>query len=108
MAVALSFVAIRNRVTVDRKSKPYRCMYQHHRLHNPSRNLSATVSAAADVSKTSPVLKAAELFTNLFPLWTVIVAFFAINQPSSFSAIKSEYFIGGLSLLMLAMVRKGK
>lgn len=47
--------------------------------------------------------KGANIATNLFPLWTVIFTGIALRSPSSFAWFTTEYFTGGLALLMLSM-----
>ena len=48
-------------------------------------------------------LKTTTWLTNLFPLWTVIFATWALKQPTAFAWLTTEYFTGGLGLLMLSM-----
>lgn len=47
--------------------------------------------------------KAANIATNLFPLWTVICSGVALKSPSSFSWFTTKYFTAALAALMLSM-----
>jgi Sodium Bile acid symporter family len=48
-------------------------------------------------------VKAADVATTLFPLWTVICSGIALKSPSSFAWFTTEYFTAGLAALMLSM-----
>lgn len=43
------------------------------------------------------------LFTNLFPVWTVIVALAALKKPALFTWLTTPYFTASLGILMLSM-----
>ena len=43
------------------------------------------------------------IITNLFPIWTVLFTGIALKSPSSFAWFTTEYFTGGLAVLMLSM-----
>jgi len=45
--------------------------------------------------------KAADVATNLFPLWTVLFTGIALKSPSSFDWFTTDYFTGALAALML-------
>lgn len=45
----------------------------------------------------------ANIFANLFPLWTVLFTGWALRSPSSFAWFTTEYFTAGLAALMLSM-----
>lgn len=45
----------------------------------------------------------ATLLTNLFPLWTLLVAVLALKRPSTFTWLSTTYFTFTLSILMLSM-----
>jgi BASS family bile acid:Na+ symporter len=47
--------------------------------------------------------KFSDVFSNLFPLWTLTVACLGLFKPSVFLGISTEYFTGLLGLLMLSM-----
>jgi bile acid:Na+ symporter, BASS family len=47
--------------------------------------------------------KGANIFANLFPLWTVLFTGIALKSPSSFAWFTTEYFTAGLAALMLSM-----
>jgi len=47
--------------------------------------------------------KAADVATNLFPLWTVLFTGIALKSPSSFDWFTTDYFTGALAALMLSM-----
>lgn len=47
--------------------------------------------------------KFANLFSNLFPVWTLTVALLGLYTPNVFSGISTGYFTGLLGLLMLSM-----
>ena len=47
--------------------------------------------------------KFSSLFSNLFPLWTFLVAAMGLVTPGVFLSISTEYFTGLLGLLMLSM-----
>jgi len=48
-------------------------------------------------------LKTASTITNLFPLWTVLFTGWALKAPQDFAWFTTEYFTGGLAMLMLSM-----
>jgi len=48
-------------------------------------------------------VKAADLATNLFPLWTVLFTGVALKSPQSFAWFTTEYFTAALAALMLSM-----
>eukprot|EP00182_Erythrolobus_australicus_P002852 CAMPEP_0185831886 /NCGR_PEP_ID=MMETSP1353-20130828/1759_1 /TAXON_ID=1077150 /ORGANISM="Erythrolobus australicus, Strain CCMP3124" /LENGTH=433 /DNA_ID=CAMNT_0028529999 /DNA_START=46 /DNA_END=1347 /DNA_ORIENTATION=+ len=70
---------------------------------------SATGDGPAEASDASEgglwnlYVKASVMFTNLFPLWTVLVAVIAVKQPSIFTWLTTPYFTGALAMLMLSM-----
>jgi len=45
----------------------------------------------------------ATLLTNLFPLWTLLVAVVALKRPTTFTWLSTPYFTFTLSVLMLSM-----
>ena len=45
----------------------------------------------------------ANLFANLFPVWTVLFTGLALKSPSSFAWFTTEYFTAALAALMLSM-----
>ena len=45
----------------------------------------------------------ANVFANLFPLWTVLFTGLALKSPSSFAWFTTEYFTAALAALMLSM-----
>ncbi|GJQ12706.1 hypothetical protein GpartN1_g4497.t1 [Galdieria partita] len=45
----------------------------------------------------------ATLLTNLFPLWTLLVAVLALRRPTTFTWLSTPYFTFTLSILMLSM-----
>lgn len=47
--------------------------------------------------------KAANLFANLFPVWTVLFTALALRSPQSFAWFTTEYFTAALAALMLSM-----
>ncbi|KAL1499356.1 hypothetical protein AB1Y20_011563 [Prymnesium parvum] len=47
--------------------------------------------------------KFSALFSNLFPLWTIVVALLGLYAPQIFMGISTSYFTGLLGLLMLSM-----
>jgi bile acid:Na+ symporter, BASS family len=47
--------------------------------------------------------KTADLFSNLFPVWTVLFTLIALKSPQSFAWFTTEYFTAGLAALMLSM-----
>ncbi|CAM9580201.1 unnamed protein product, partial [Discosporangium mesarthrocarpum] len=47
--------------------------------------------------------KGAEVFTNLFPMWLMLFSAVALKDPSKFAWFTTEYFTGGLAVLMLSM-----
>lgn len=47
--------------------------------------------------------KAADLVSNLFPLWTVLFTAVALRSPQSFTWFTTEYFTAALAALMLSM-----
>jgi len=68
----------------------------------------AQASAAADapIVESSSMVKFkqfSELFSNLFPVWTVISAAVALKNPAVFSFMTTESFTGWLALLMFSM-----
>jgi len=44
-----------------------------------------------------------EIFSNLFPLWTVMAAFTGLNHPQMYSFMSTDYFTAALSVLMFSM-----
>lgn len=44
-----------------------------------------------------------ELFSNLFPLWTLLSAGIALKAPQSLAWFSTSYFTGALAMLMLSM-----
>lgn len=48
-------------------------------------------------------LKVANVFANLFPVWTVLAAGAAIKNPAYFSWLSTKYFTLGLAILMFSM-----
>mmetsp|Transcript_7820 Transcript_7820/g.14194 ORF Transcript_7820/g.14194 Transcript_7820/m.14194 type:complete len:425 (-) Transcript_7820:53-1327(-) len=101
--------------------KSHRCgiNIQSKKSHNNDRR-SCVVSMVKDVESLSeteatlePLLtesglwtayvKASTIFTNLFPLWTVLVAALALKQPQLFTWLTTPFFTGALALLMLSM-----
>lgn len=48
-------------------------------------------------------VRAADVATTLFPVWTVICTLIALKSPSSFAWFTTEYFTAGLAALMLSM-----
>ena len=47
--------------------------------------------------------KFSDLFSNLFPVWTLLVATLGLVAPGIFAGISTSYFTGLLGLLMLSM-----
>lgn len=47
--------------------------------------------------------KAADVATNMFPVWTVLFTAIALKKPSSFDWFTTDYFTGALAALMLSM-----
>lgn len=47
--------------------------------------------------------KAANVATNLFPLWTVLCSGIALKNPAAFDWFSTKYFTGALAALMLSM-----
>ncbi|KAG5187002.1 putative anion:sodium symporter [Tribonema minus] len=47
--------------------------------------------------------KASVVFTNLFPVWLTLFSAVALKDPAMFAWFTTEYFTGGLALLMLSM-----
>lgn len=78
-------------------------------FRKPAKDAVRRCAAAVDSSdanppaSTSQIQKAANLFVNLFPVWTVIFAGAALKQPSAFTWLTTEYFTAGLALLMVSM-----
>ena len=48
--------------------------------------------------------KFSDIFSNLFPLWTLLVAATGLLRPGVFAGISTSSFTGLLGLLMLSMV----
>jgi len=67
------------------------------------------VSANDDDNKPAPVTlfemytKAADVATNLFPVWTVLFTAIALKKPTAFDWFTTDYFTGALAALMLSM-----
>lgn len=65
-------------------------------------------AAASESSNTKMTLfekyqKAADVATNMFPLWTILFTTIALKKPSSFDWFTTDYFTGALAALMLSM-----
>ena len=65
----------------------------------------AAAAAAGANPKTllSRVNHFVEIFSNLFPIWTVMVAAIALNRPDTFSFMTTDSFTVALSALMFSM-----
>jgi len=48
-------------------------------------------------------LKATDVLTSFFPLWTVIFAGLALKRPQTFAWFTTKYFTASLAILMLSM-----
>lgn len=68
---------------------------------------SSTSSSGVPVTKKSNLwdayLKATDVLTTLFPLWTVIFATWALKKPTAFAWFSTKYFTASLAILMLSM-----
>ncbi|CAM9196507.1 unnamed protein product [Chrysoparadoxa australica] len=81
----------------------------------PSRDIPSTtaiqaVSASGEPEKATLGAKLFKLyltgstyFTNLFPIWLTLFSLVALKSPASFEWFTTEYFTGGLAVLMLSM-----
>lgn len=66
----------------------------------------ASAGADAPIVESSSMVKFkqfSELFSNLFPVWTVISAAVALKNPAVFNFMTTESFTGWLALLMFSM-----
>eukprot|EP00550_Attheya_septentrionalis_P006320 CAMPEP_0198280114 /NCGR_PEP_ID=MMETSP1449-20131203/265_1 /TAXON_ID=420275 /ORGANISM="Attheya septentrionalis, Strain CCMP2084" /LENGTH=408 /DNA_ID=CAMNT_0043975389 /DNA_START=124 /DNA_END=1350 /DNA_ORIENTATION=+ len=71
-----------------------------------SSSLSMSAAEPAEVKKATFLemyTKAANIATNLFPLWTIIFSGIALKSPESFAWFTTEYFTAALAALMLSM-----
>ena len=68
---------------------------------------SVAPSSASEEPTTSAMMqgfqKFSNIFTNLFPLWTALVAVVGLLSPGVFAGISTSYFTGLLGMLMLSM-----
>ena len=48
-------------------------------------------------------IKATDVLTSLFPLWTVLFAGIALKRPETFAWFNTNYFTASLAALMLSM-----
>ncbi|CAK9056028.1 unnamed protein product [Durusdinium trenchii] len=62
----------------------------------------ANVKLESDPSDLS-LKKLSTMFCNLFAVWLAVVAFAALNQPATFTWVKSKYFTTLLGLLMFSV-----
>mmetsp|Transcript_1071 Transcript_1071/g.2796 ORF Transcript_1071/g.2796 Transcript_1071/m.2796 type:complete len:383 (+) Transcript_1071:36-1184(+) len=80
-------------------------------LHAPNRVAAVVPRMAAEAAMAPEPEPKAEglfdkfsaIFSNLFPLWTLIVALLGLFKPQVFLGISTSYFTGLLGLLMLSM-----
>lgn len=69
-------------------------------------SLNMADAAAAEPPKKTLFEKytaAADLATNLFPVWTILFTAIALKKPTSFDWFTTDYFTGALAALMLSM-----
>jgi BASS family bile acid:Na+ symporter len=66
-------------------------------------NAAAVAEAAEPPAPISGFQKFSDIFSNLFPVWTLAVAVLGIMKPNVLGGIPTQYFTGLLAALMLSM-----
>lgn len=68
---------------------------------NPAENDASAATLASKVWKV--YVSASNIFTNMFPIWTLGVAVAALKKPALFTWLTTPYFTASLGILMLSM-----
>ena len=80
---------------------------RHSKARPTAADAAIAVASSDDSAGTSKAfelyMKTASTVTNLFPLWTVLCTVWALKSPQDFAWFTTEYFTGGLAMLMLSM-----
>ena len=69
----------------------------------PLASSAASAAVPAEPSGPGAFARFSELFSNLFPLWTVLSAGIALKAPQSLAWFSTSFFTGALAMLMLSM-----
>lgn len=72
-------------------------------LRTHSRAVCVAASASEQPGWMQVYLKATDLFANLFPLWTIIAAWWGVKSPATFDFLTTDMFTGALAVLMFSM-----
>ena len=115
--LASSPALLRARMGVPRYASPQRLPSIHRAVAPTPLRMVADIPAEEEVvaeeaaapaePEASPLManfqKFSNLFSNLFPVWTLMVALMGLFTPGVFLGISTSYFTGLLGLLMLSM-----
>jgi BASS family bile acid:Na+ symporter len=104
LLVALVAGASAMRADVARVSQRAPMLAARHTVRvGASRRLPPALSMSSTASPPTKFEKFSELFSNLFPLWTVLSAGTALKAPQTLAWFTTSYFTAALAMLMLSM-----